>query len=155
MDRAGGDVIRPRLIDHIVLRTTRVDRLVAFYTGVLGCTVERTLPGEIGLTQLRAGASLIDVVDVDSELGRAGGGPPSVDGNNLDHFCLAIEAIAEADLRDWLRKRGVKPGELAERYGGEGFGPSLYIRDPDGNTVELRPAPATGEHDKPVARQKP
>ena len=124
-------MIRVRKIDHLVLRTTDVPRMVQFYEQVLGCRVERTLPPETGLTQLRAGDALIDIVAVDSDLGRAGGGPPGRGGNNLDHFCL--------ELRDWLVSRGVECSEFETRYGAAGFGPSVYIEDPDGNTIELRP----------------
>ncbi len=131
-------MIRVRLIDHIVLRTDRVESMVRFYSKVLGCKVERTLPPETGLTQLRAGKSLIDIVAVDSQLGRAGGGPPTAQNNNLDHFCLQIEPVEENDLRDWLKSQGIESGEFEIRYGAEGFGPSVYIDDPDGNVVELR-----------------
>jgi len=131
-------MIRVLMIDHIVLRTTQVDEMVRFYSRVLGCGVERTLAAETGLTQLRAGDSLIDIVAVDGELGRAGGAAPTPSGNNMDHFCLRLEATSEQDLRDWLEQQQVKSSPFEIRYGAEGFGPSVYIRDPDGNTVELR-----------------
>ena len=131
-------MIRIRLIDHIVLRTQNVDSMVHFYSKVLGCKVERSLPPETGLTQLRAGLSLIDIVAVDSELGRAGGDAPARQGNNLDHFCLQIEYVHENELRSWLDDQGFGDADLQTRYGAEGFGPSVYICDPDGNTVELR-----------------
>lgn len=133
------NVIRIRNIDHVVLRTTRVDTLVRFYCDVLGCSLERTLPPDVGLYQLRAGDALIDIVDVDSELGRAGGGPPRDDGRNLDHLCLYIDSVGDDALRGWLESHGVEAGEFERRYGATGFGPSLYIEDPDGNTVELKP----------------
>jgi catechol 2,3-dioxygenase-like lactoylglutathione lyase family enzyme len=135
-------MIRVERIDHVVLRTAQVDALVRFYRDVLGCAVERTLPPDIGLIQLRAGDALIDIVDVDSELGRAGGGAPRDDGRNLDHFCLYLAPITEDALCDWLARHGVDTGPFERRYGATGFGPSLYIHDPDGNTVELKPAPA-------------
>ena len=91
------------------------------------------------LTQLRAGDALIDIVAVDSELGRAGGGPPGRSGNNLDHFCLELRDVGQSELRDWLLSRGVDCREFETRYGAGGFGPSVYIEDPDGNTIELRP----------------
>ena len=56
-------MIKPIAIDHIVLRTVLYQELINFYCDVLGCAVERKLPDDIGLTQLRAGASLIDIVD--------------------------------------------------------------------------------------------
>ncbi|HET6591355.1 MAG TPA: VOC family protein [Xanthomonadales bacterium] len=131
-------MIQIKKIDHLVLRSDNVAGMVRFYHEVFGCEVERELPA-VGLTQLRAGNALIDIVAVNSELGRAGGAPPGPTGNNLDHFCLELEAIGERELREWLEARGVECGPFQTRYGAGGFGPSIYIRDPDGNTVELRP----------------
>ncbi len=131
-------MIRIRHIDHVVLRTSRLQAMSAFYCDVLGCTLERMLAPEIGLTQLRAGQALIDLVDVDSELGRAGGAAAGASGRNLDHLCLRIAAIGEQALKDWLQQHGVEMGPVASRYGADGFGPSVYISDPDGNTMELR-----------------
>ena len=131
-------MIRIKKIDHLVLRSDNVAGMVRFYQEVFGCQVERELPA-VGLTQLRAGNALIDIVAVNSELGRAGGAPPGPTGNNLDHFCLELEAIGERELREWLEARGVECGPFQTRYGAGGFGPSVYIKDPDGNTVELRP----------------
>ena len=79
-----------------------------------------------------------DIVAVDSELGRAGGGPPAASENNMDHFCLQIENVPEQQLRDWLTSHGIDSGEFEVRYGAEGYGASVYVRDPDGNTLELR-----------------
>ncbi len=131
-------MIRIQHIDHIVLRTSQVAAMTAFYCDVLGCTVERTLTPEIGLTQLRAGQALIDLVAVDSKLGQAGGAAPAASGRNLDHFCLQIDAIEEQELVRWLRRHGIAVGPFETRYGASGFGPSVYISDPDDNTVELR-----------------
>ena len=131
-------MIKIKLIDHIVLRTEHPGEMIRFYSQVLGCTIERALPANIGLTQLRAGESLIDIVSMDSQLGRAGGPPPTGIGNSVDHFCLQIEKITEEDLTAWLESHGVEVGDFAVRYGAEGFGVSVYVRDPDGNVVELR-----------------
>jgi catechol 2,3-dioxygenase-like lactoylglutathione lyase family enzyme len=133
-------MIRVAKIDHLVLRSANVPEMVRFYEGVLGCRVERSLPPETGLTQLRAGDALIDIVAVDSALGRAGGGPPGLTENNLDHFCLQLEQISRHELRGWLEAHGVTCGEFETRYGAAGYGPSVYVTDPDGNTVELRGA---------------
>jgi len=131
-------MIRVELIDHIVLRTTRPQLLIDFYRDVLGCAAERTLPPEAGLVQLRAGKALIDIVDVNSELGKAGGPAPQTTGNNLDHYCLQVAGTEEALLDDLL-EHGIDAGKPEERYGASGFGPSVYIADPDGNVIELRP----------------
>ena len=129
--------MKPLGIDHLVLRVADIDRAVAFYCGVIGCTEERR-EDRIGLIQLRAGAALIDLVPLDSELGRLGGAGPGEEGRNLDHFALRIEPFDEASLRAHLAKHGIEAGELKRRYGAEGFGRSFYIADPDGNTVELK-----------------
>ncbi len=119
-------------LDHVVLRVADVERALRFYCEVLGCTEERRLES-IGLVQLRAGAALIDLVPAE--------GAPEVARGNMDHFCLRIEPFDEADLRAHLAGHGVEVGEVARRYGAEGHGPSLYLQDPDGNTVELKGPP--------------
>jgi catechol 2,3-dioxygenase-like lactoylglutathione lyase family enzyme len=129
--------IEPLGIDHVVLRVADIDRAVAFYREVIGCTEERRVE-EIGLIQLRAGAALIDLVPLDSELGRMGGAGPGKEGRNMDHFALRIEPFDEAALRAHLATHGIEAGELKRRYGAEGYGYSFYITDPDGNTVELK-----------------
>jgi len=131
-------MISVKHIDHVVLRTDKVEAMTAFYCDVLGCTVERVLPSEIGLIQLRAGQALIDLVDVDSQLGKAGGQAPGPSRRNMDHFCLLLGPITGPELLSWLRKKGIAAGPIETRYGADGFGPSVYISDPDGNTVELR-----------------
>jgi catechol 2,3-dioxygenase-like lactoylglutathione lyase family enzyme len=119
-------------LDHVVLRVADLDRAVRFYCEVLGCTEERRV-ASIPLVQLRAGASLIDLVPA--------AGAPEVAGGNMDHFALRIDPFDEGALRAHLVGHGVEVGEVARRYGAEGQGPSLYIQDPDGNTVELKGPP--------------
>jgi len=130
-----------RGLDHVVLRVADLDRSLRFYCGALGCTEERRIDA-LGLVQLRAGVSLIDLVPVDSPLGKAGGPPPG-DGRNMDHFALQIGAFDEVALRAHLEAHGIEPGDVGERYGAQGSGPSMYIHDPDGNVVELKGPPAT------------
>jgi catechol 2,3-dioxygenase-like lactoylglutathione lyase family enzyme len=127
-------------IDHVVLRVVDVEGVIRFYKDVLGCAVERR-KDDLGLIQLRAGRSLIDLVDVNGELGQKGGAAPGAEARNMDHFCLRIDPFDEAQIRAHLRAHGVEAGELATRYGAEGDGPSLYIQDPEGNTVELKGPP--------------
>jgi glyoxylase I family protein len=128
-------------LDHIVLRVAGLERMLRFYQDVLGCTMERRQE-ELGLYQVRAGSSLIDLVTVDGKLGRAGGAAAGAEGRNLDHFCLRIEPYDEAALRAHLAAHGIAPGESGSRYGAEGEGPSLYLRDPEGNVIELKGPPA-------------
>jgi glyoxylase I family protein len=129
-----------RRLDHIVLRVRDMAAMQAFYCGVLGCTEERR-QDEIGLVQLRAGASLIDLVSLDGKLGRMGGAGPGAEGHNMDHLCLSVEGYDEAAIRAYLEARGVRLGEVGSRYGAEGEGPSLYLYDPQGNMVELKGPP--------------
>ena len=132
-------MIKIKGLDHIVLRTAQIDSMQRFYLDVLGCTLERELGEAAGLRQLRAGLAIIDLINVDSELGRVGGREADSEGRNLDHFCLQIEPVSESELIDYLQSHGISAGEFAERYGAEGFGRSIYIQDPDGNTIELKP----------------
>ncbi|HSV52612.1 MAG TPA: VOC family protein [Burkholderiaceae bacterium] len=128
-------------IDHIVLRVIDLDAMLRFYTDVLGCTLERR-QDEIGLVQLRAGRSLIDLVPVAGPLGKAGGAAPGREGRNLDHFCLRVDPFDETALRAHLAAAGVQAGPLEPRFGAQGLGPSLYLSDPEGNTVELKGPPS-------------
>jgi catechol 2,3-dioxygenase-like lactoylglutathione lyase family enzyme len=122
-------------IDHVVLRVASLERAIEFYRAVLGCRVERELQRP-RLVQLRAGASLIDLVPA---------APAAAPGaGNMDHFALRLEVFDAAALTAHLKRHGVEPGAVHERYGAGGYGPSLYFTDPDGNTVELK-GPATRE----------
>jgi catechol 2,3-dioxygenase-like lactoylglutathione lyase family enzyme len=124
-------------IDHIVLRVTDGEAMVRFYCDALGCAVERR-KDDIGLIQLRAGAQLIDIVPVDSVLGREGGAAPGREGRNLDHFCLRIEPFEPDTVRAHLAKFGIEAGPVKTRDGAEGAGPSIYFDDPEGNRIELK-----------------
>lgn len=123
-------------IDHIVLRVRDLRRSLTFYRDVLGCAIEREQPA-LGLTQLRAGASLIDLVTLD---GRLGAGPPPGPGRNLEHFCLQIAPFDEARVLAWFDEHSVAADAPAVRYGAQGEGRSFFISDPDGNHIELKAA---------------
>ena len=133
-------MLKIRDIDHLVLRVRDVDAMIRFYGEVLGCPVHR-IDEKIRLVQLRAGRGLIDLVPVDSEIGRAGGAAPGKEGRNLDHFCLRVEPWDAEAIAAHLRAHGVEPGQVVPRCGAEGQGPSMYVTDPEGNTVELKGPP--------------
>ncbi len=124
-------------LDHLVLRVRDPKAMERFYVDVLGCTVENRQDA-VGLTQLRAGAQLIDLVDVAGRLGLMGGAAPGVEGRNLDHFCLRVEGFDAGEVRAYLEARGVAVGAEGLRYGSTGEAVSIYLADPEGNGVELR-----------------
>ena len=127
-------------LDHVVLRTAKVEALIAFYRA-LGCEVVRTLD-DLGLHQLRAGDSIVDIVDATGALGAQGGAAPGLEGRNMDHFALRIEPFDAPALRAFLTELGAEFTELPfPLFGAEGYGPSIYVKDPDGNTVELKGPP--------------
>jgi catechol 2,3-dioxygenase-like lactoylglutathione lyase family enzyme len=101
--------------------------MLDFYCRVLGCRVERRRD-DLGLVQLRAGNALIDLV--------AGAVPVGI--RNLDHLCLSIEAFDGDEVRTHLARCGVATDPVVSRYGAEGDGPSVYLADPEGNTIELK-----------------
>ncbi|APY92587.1 VOC family protein [Burkholderia pseudomallei] len=126
-------------IDHVVLRAADLAAMTRFYCDVLGCHVEKE-QRELGLVQLRAGRSLIDLLAVGAPIDRAGSGAPGK-GRNMDHLCLRVEPFDAAALRTHLAAHGARPGDKARRYGADGYGPSLYLFDPEGNMVELKGPP--------------
>ena len=124
-------------LDHVVLRCRDQDRAYDFYTRVLGLTEERRID-QIGLVQLRAGRSMIDLVPV-THPSRASSLPRDENSLNVDHVCLGIEAPDMNAVAEYLRAQSVTViGEPAMRYGAHGNGLSLYVRDTEGNVVELK-----------------
>jgi catechol 2,3-dioxygenase-like lactoylglutathione lyase family enzyme len=121
-------------IDHVVLRCRDQARALSFYTQLLGFSQERRIDA-IGLIQLRAGQSMIDLVPAE--------GPRAEEARNVDHICLGVRARDIREVADFLRERQVEViGEPATRYGAHGMGMSIYIRDPEGNIIELKQTPA-------------
>jgi catechol 2,3-dioxygenase-like lactoylglutathione lyase family enzyme len=127
-------------IDHVVIRVNDLANMTAFYRDVLGCKLERG-PGEGGLAQLRAGQSLIDLVDANGPLGKRGGEQPDQAAPNMDHVCFHLQPWDAAAIKAHLEQHGVAMGTVSSRYGAAGMGPSVYLSDPEGNTVELKGAP--------------
>lgn len=130
-----------REIDHVVLRVHDLARIQAFYRDVLGCHEVRR-QDEIGLVQLRAGSAMLDLVSVDGKLGRMGGAAPGREGHNVDHICFRVEPFDEVAIRAQLQAHGVEASPTAPRFGAEGEGPSIYLQDPEGNTIELKGPPS-------------
>ena len=132
MEQAGSIPFAIGALDHVVLKVRDMDRAIAFYRDVLGAREERRVE-TIGLVQMRAGRSLIDLVPMPEDSGTGAG--------NMEHFALTITPFEPEALAAHLTAHGIEPGEVAERYGAEGYGPSIYLSDPDGNVVELKGPP--------------
>jgi len=135
--------IRLRGIDHLVLRVRDIEAMRRFYCDVLGAEHVAWRP-EYGMSHLRAGRSMIDLITVDGKLGQAGGAAPGKEGRNLDHLCLRVEPFDQEAIVAHLKAHGVAVGEIRTRYGAEGNGVSIYLADPEGNTVELK-GPSDGK----------
>lgn len=127
-------------IDHVVFRVRDVAAMIAFYENVLGARVERRVDS-LGLVQLRAGTALVDLVDCAGELGRQGGDPPGEDGRNVDHVCFQVRPWDEPAILAHLADHGYPDLAVGRRYGADGFGPSIYLNDPEGNMLELKGPP--------------
>ena len=137
-------MLKIREIDHIVLRVVDLDAMLRFYTDVLGCPLEK-VQESIGLYQVRAGSSLIDLVPVTGKLGRMGGAAPGREGRNLDHYCVTVDPFDADAIFAHLDCHGVEHGNVEARYGAEGEGPSIYVTDPEGNVVELKGPPYSAQ----------
>src|SRR3954447_12594858 len=114
--------IRVTGLDHLVLSVGDVERSLAWYQGFLGLEgvrVEEWREGKAPFPSVRVDAStIIDFVPRHGDSGSVA---------NLDHLCLVVEPVDLSAL-----------GEAGPRFGARGVGTSVYIQDPDGNTVELR-----------------
>jgi glyoxylase I family protein len=136
-------VLTIRGIDHVVLRVRDIERVRKFYCDVLGAVHVAYRP-QFGMSHLRVGAAMIDLVEVDGKLGKAGGAAPGAEGRNMDHLCLRVDPFDQQAIVAHLQKHGVRVGDIKNRFGAEGNGVSIYLSDPEGNTVELK-GPSDGK----------
>ena len=124
-------------IDHVVIRAENLERMIDFYSNILGCRLERG-PGSFGIAQLRAGNSLIDLADAKSKFGKQAGGLPDHGAPNMDHICFRVDPWDTETIVARLEEHQIEHGEVGTRYGASGRGPSIYLKDPEGNTGELK-----------------
>ncbi|MCT0213111.1 VOC family protein [Synechococcus sp. CS-1327] len=111
--------------------------MLRFYTDVLGCSVTKRNE-RFGMIHLRAGVAQIDLVSTDGELGLAGGAPPGMEGHNVDHICFRIEPFDLEALRIHFLSHGIDLGAVHHNFGAEGYGSAVYLKDPEGNSIELK-----------------
>ena len=125
-------------IDHIVLKSSDVERSLAFYTGALGLEplrVEEWRKGEVRFPSVRiSGETIIDIFPSDDPAAPA-------EGQQLDHFCLVRERGALDEVLAEVESFGLEPGPKQSRWGAQGRGESSYVVGPEGVTVELRHYP--------------
>jgi len=122
-------LFEPLGLDHVVLRVKDQEASRRFYTEMLGCTLDH-VNERISLVQLRFGEQLIDLLP----------GTRGPDDSGMDHVCLSIHCADLEALRAALLAKGVSvEGQVVERRGAFGTGPSLYVQDPDGYRIELKP----------------
>lgn len=123
--------------DHIVLRVKDLEKMIDFYSQVLGAKVLWRRP-DFGLVHLRIGPEMIDFVPVDGPLGVKGGAAPGAEARNLDHFCFRVLPFDQDAIVKHLEAHNVKVGEIRTRFGSQGTGVSIYLSDPEDNIVELK-----------------
>lgn len=126
-------------IDHLLLLIDDMRAALNFYCNVLGCELKNELP-EYAMAQLRAGSALIDLVDIETKQG-AWARPKQRAGRNMDHVCLALGRHEESKLRAHLKRHGVDIVEEGVHEGARGESLSIYVKDPSGNTIELKGPP--------------
>jgi catechol 2,3-dioxygenase-like lactoylglutathione lyase family enzyme len=137
--------IQIRKIDHLVLRVRDIDAMRAFYCDVLGAEHIAYRP-DFAMSHLRVGECMLDLV----EAGKRGLAAPEAGRLNLDHFCFRVEPFDREAIVAHLKRHNVPLGPIRERYGAEGNGVSIYLTDPEGNTVELK-GPSDGKPPPPPA----
>ena len=126
-------LFEPLGLDHVVLHVRDQAASRRFYTEVLGCTLEH-LNAKSSLVQLRFGLHLLDLLPLGPNA------PAPAPERGMDHLCLSIRCDDLETVAARLRARGVTvEGEVVKRRGAFGNGPSLYVRDPDGYRIELKP----------------
>ena len=141
-------MIHIRGIDHVVLRVKDIDAMRRFYCDVLGAEHVAYRP-KFGMSHLRVGACMIDLLSVDGPRGSSGGAAAGREGRNMDHLCLRIEPFDQEAIVEHLRRHGVPVGDIKPRFGAEGNSVSIYLTDPEGNGVELK-GPSDGSAKPPV-----
>jgi catechol 2,3-dioxygenase-like lactoylglutathione lyase family enzyme len=136
-------MLRIKHIDHLVIRAKDLEEMIGFYCDVVGCTIDKRVD-ELGLVHLRAGKSMIDLISVEGKLGLTGGAPPEVEKRNMDHLCLRLEDFRVEAILAHLAAHGIEASDVYNNYGAEGYGASIYIKDPEGNTIEFK-GPASSD----------
>ncbi|MBC2669522.1 VOC family protein [Novosphingobium piscinae] len=124
-------------LDHVVLRAQDAPGLVAFYINCIGCKLVWERP-DLGLWHLGIGNAMLDIVSFAGPLGQSGVSAPAGLGRNVDHICVTIDKFDFDKISKHFACFGIEIDYPKSRYGAKGYGDSIYIRDPEGNGVELK-----------------
>ena len=115
--------------DHVVFLVDDVERSLAWYRGKLGLVSEREAEwraGEVGFPSLRIDESTV----IDLFAGERSG-------QNVDHVSMRVADDVDLHAVAGSGEFDVVAGpNWIWGAGGQGWG--LYVRDPDGNTIELK-----------------
>ena len=130
--------IHIRKLDHIVLLVSNISKSIKFYRDILGCPEARV---SNGLFQYQAGDSMIDLVATEHKQNAPNNTQSFQTNRNVDHFALTLFDFNKEAIIAYLKKFGIKIERSGRRFGAQGYGPSVYIKDPDGNFVELKGPP--------------
>jgi catechol 2,3-dioxygenase-like lactoylglutathione lyase family enzyme len=116
--------------DHLVLAVADVERSLSWYRDVLGLPgvrVDEWRRQEVPFPSVRIDPTTI--IDLIPRRDHAGG-------RNVDHLCLVVEPT---NMVAWAAAAGLAIIDGPDqRFGAQGVATSIYVRDPDDNTVELR-----------------
>ena len=123
-------------IDHVVFIVDDMEKAIRFYHDVLGCRPGYTYPA-LGMEQVWCGSALIVLWDITHPGGHKAA-PPVAGGRNVDHVCIATGPVDHDELRAHLSRHGVAIDREALHGGARGMGHSFYVKDPFGNTIEIK-----------------
>jgi catechol 2,3-dioxygenase-like lactoylglutathione lyase family enzyme len=120
-------------VDHIALVTKKLASMKSFYLE-LGLTLEQEGKAKAGynVVTLRAGESLIDLFEASPT------NPAPAANLSEEHFCLSATGSSIYDVIATLKRKGLDPTQAEVNNGSKGKGLSIWVRDPDGNKVEIK-----------------
>ena len=120
--------------DHIALVTRNLPAMKKFYTEYLGLPIESEGKAKAGynVTTVRAGTALLDLFEASPT-------NPAPSANlSEEHFCLQATGSSIYDVIATLKRKGLEPTQAEVNNGALGKGLSTFVRDPDGNKVEIK-----------------
>jgi catechol 2,3-dioxygenase-like lactoylglutathione lyase family enzyme len=127
--------MRSVCIDHETLPVRDLERTLEFYCGRLGCTlVDRSEYDQKirPIVQLGIGDQHIHIWPTGEDFTV----PPET--HLFPHLCLEVADVDLGELADGWRAEGLRVSGPHNFVGAKGYGPGIYVWDPDGHIVELK-----------------